>query len=192
MLHLVSPHRICGPSGNCVVQHMAVGPGHDGGVVCRFGPSLNLQAVHPGVYKVGKMVYHAHIPGVKDVCAPLILKNREIFTGALFLHKCILVAAGLGAGAPVGVAPGHVVRQQAPPGIGHAHSPVAKGLQLQLRRYPLPYGAYLLQAQFPGQDHTGGPQVIPGLSADVVGHRLLGADVPLAMGGVPPCQGKSA
>ena len=136
------------------------------------------------------MVDHAHVPGIEDIRPLLILKHGEILPRALFLHQRILVAAGLGAGAPVGVPPGHVVGQQTPPGIGHTHGPVAEYLQLQLRRDPLPDGPNLLQAQLPGQHHPAGPQVIPGLGTGVVGHRLLGADVPLAVGCILSRQGK--
>ena len=67
---------------------------------------------------------------------------------------------------------------------------MAEHLQLQLRRHHFPNGAYLLQAQLSGQHHPLRPQVIPRLRADMVGHGLLGADVPLAVGRILPRQCK--
>ena len=50
----------------------------------------------------------------------------------------------------------------------------------------------LLQAQLPGQYHAAGAQIVPSLGADVIGDRLLGADVPLAVWRVLPRQGERA
>ena len=61
-------------------------------------------------------------------------------------------------------------------------------LQLQLRRDALTDGGDLRQADLPGQHHAGRAQIVPRLRADVVGDGLLGADVALAAGGVPPRQ----
>ena len=69
---------------------------------------------------------------------------------------------------------------------------MAKDLQFQLRGYPGPNGGDLLQAQLPGQYHAAGTQIVPGLGADVIGDRLLGADVPLAVWRVLPRQGERA
>ena len=138
------------------------------------------------------MVHHAHVPGVHDVGALLVLEHREVFAGALLLHQRILIAAGLGALAPVGIPPGHVVGQQTASGVADAHGAVAEGLQLQLRRYAGADGGDLLQTQLPRQHHAGGAQIVPRLGADVVGHGLLGADVPLAVGRIFPRQRERA
>ena len=138
------------------------------------------------------MVDHAHIPAVHNVCALFVFEHREILPGPFLFHQRILVAAGLGAFAPVAVPSGHIVAQQAAPGVADAHSPVAEGLQFQLRGYPGPNGGDLLQAQLPGQYHAAGAQIVPGLGADVIGDRLLGADVPLAVWCVLPRQGERA
>ena len=60
-----------------------------------------------------------------------ILKDGKILPGSFFLHQRVLVAAGLRARSAVGVPAGHVVGQQAPTGIAHAHCAVAKDLELQ-------------------------------------------------------------
>ena len=138
------------------------------------------------------MVDHAHIPAVHNVCALFVFEHREILPGPFLFHQRILVAAGLGTFAPVAVPSGHIVAQQAAPGVADTHSPVAEGLQFQLRRHPGPNGGDLLQAQLPGQHHAAGAQVMPGLGADVIGDRLLGADVPLAVWRVLPRQGERA
>ena len=66
-----------------------------------------------------------------------------------------------------------------------------KGLDLQLRRgFPADL-RHLCQTALPGQDHPAGTQIIPCLSTFVVGNRLLGGNVPLAVGGIFPRQGKS-
>ena len=191
MLHLVPPHRVYGPSGGRIVQHVAVGPGYDGRVIGGLGPALDLQAVHPGIHQVVQVVDHAHIPGIHDVGALLVLEHREILPGALLLHQCVLIAAGLGAGTPVGVPSGHVIGQQAPSGVRYAHGPVAEGLDLQRRVHPAADLPDLVHPQLPGQHHPLRPQVEPRLGAGIVGDGLLGADVPLAPGSVLSRQGKS-
>ena len=184
VLHFVPPYRVHGPPRGHVVQYMAVGSGDDGGVVAGLGPALDFQTVHTRVHQIVQMVDHAHVPGVHDIGALFILKHGEVLAGALFLHQRVLIAAGLGALAPVGVPACHIVGQQAPPGIGHTHGPVAEGLDLQLLRGLCPDGADLLQTQLPGQHHTGSAQIVPGGGGGVVGDGLLGADVTLAAGGV--------
>ena len=134
------------------------------------------------------MVDHAHIPAIHDIGTLLVLEYREVLAGALFLHQRVLIAAGLGARAPVGVPPRHIVAQKAASRIADAHSAMAERLQLQLRRHALPDGGDLRQTDLPGQHHPGGAQLVPGLGADVVGNGLLGADVALAVGRVLPRQ----
>ncbi len=192
VLHLIPPHRVKRPSCGHVVQTMTVRAGNDGRVIGGLGPTLDLQAVHPGGHQVVQMIDHAHIPGVHDVGALFVLEHRKILPGPLLFHQRILIAAGLGAFAPVAVAASHIVAQQTASGIADAHGPVAEGLQFQLRGYPGPDGGDLLQTQLPGQHHAAGAQIIPGLGADVIGDGLLGADVPLAVGCVLPCQGERA
>ena len=188
MLHLVPPHGIQRLPSRYGIQTVAVGACNDGGVVRRLGPALDLQTVHAGGHQVVQMVDHAHIPAVHDVGTLLVLEHREVLAGALFLHQRILIAAGLGARAPVGVPPRHIVAQKAAPRIADAHGAVAERLQLQLRRHALPDGGDLRQTDLPRQHHPRGAQIVPRLGADVVGHGLLGADVALTVGRVPPRQ----
>ena len=54
------------------------------------------------------MLDHIQILGVHDK-GPLILTDLKVLTGPFFLHQRVLPAAGLGALAAVGVAPGEVV-----------------------------------------------------------------------------------
>ena len=163
---------------------MAVGSRHDGGVVGGFGTALDLQAVHPGIPELREVVDGAHVPGVHDVAALLVLKDREVLSRALLLHQGVLVAAGLGALAPVGIPAGHVVAEQAAPGVADAHGPVAEGLDLQLLRRLGPDLRDLGKAQLPGQHHPAGAQVVPGPGALVVRDGLLGGDVALTPGSV--------
>ena len=192
MLHLVPPHRVNGLPCRHIVNHMAVSPGDNGGVVGRLGPAFNLDTVHPGFHQILQVVDGAHIPGVENVGALFVLVHREILPWPLFLHEGVLVPAGLGTGTPVGIPPGHVVAQKAPAGIADAHGAVAEGFDFQLLGGFLPDGADFLQAQLSGQHHPGGSQVIPGSGTFVVCHGLLGGDMPLAFGGVLPRQGKGS
>ena len=136
------------------------------------------------------MVDHAHVPGVHDIGALLVLVHVKVLPGALFLHQGILVPAGLGAGAPVGVPAGHVVGQQAPAGVGHAHGPVGEGLNLQLPGGFGPDLRDLRQAQLPGQNHPVRPQVVPGGGGLIVYDAGLGADVDFDGGSVLLGQGQ--
>ena len=165
---------------------MAVGAGDDGGIIGGFGAALDLQAVDPGVAELVQMVDHAHIAGIHDVRALFILEDGEIFAGALFLHQRVLVPAGLGTLAAVGVAAGHIVAEQAAARIGHAHGPVAERLKLQLRRDAFTDAEDLPQAQLPRKHNAAGAEIEPALRAGVVCDRLLRRHVALAVRGVFP------
>ena len=109
VLDLVEPDRVgCLPRRD-LVEHMAVGSRDDGGVVFALRAALDLDAVDARVHDVVQMTDHAHIAGVHDVRSLLILKDGEVFARPLLLHQGVLIAAGLGAGAAVAVAPRHVV-----------------------------------------------------------------------------------
>ena len=192
VLYLVTPDRVNGAACRDVVQHMAVGPGDDGGVVAGLGTALDLQAVHPRVHEVVQMVDHAHVAAVHNIGALFILKHGEVFAGALFLHQGVLIAAGLGALAPVGVPARHIVAEQTPSRVADAHGPVTEGLDLQLSGHLGPDGADLVQTQLTGQHHAGGPQIVPCGGGGVVGDGLLGGDMPLTVGGVFARQRKGA
>ena len=136
------------------------------------------------------MVNHAHVPGVHNVGALFILIDGKVLPRTLLLHQGILVPAGLGAGPPVGVPPRHVVGQQAPARVGHAHGAMGKGLDLQGRRGLGPDFRDLLQGQLPGQDHPVGPQIVPGPGRLIAHNAGLGADVNLNRRGIPLGQGQ--
>ena len=190
VFHLVPPHGIDGLPCRRGVQTVAVGPGDDGRVVGGLGPALDLQTGEARAAQVPQVVDHAHVPGVQDIGALLVLKHREILSRTLLLHQGVLVPAGLGTGAPAGVPAGHIVGEQAPPRVADAHGAVDEGLDLQVRRGLVPDGADFLQTQLPGQDHPAGPQVVPGPGGLVVADAGLGGDVPLTPGGVLPRHGK--
>ena len=130
------------------------------------------------------MVDHAHIPGVHDVGALLVFVDVKVLPGPLLLHQGELIAAGLGAGTPVGIPAGHVVGQQAPAGVGHAHGAVGEGLDLQALGGLGPDLGDLPQVQFPGQDDPVSTQLVPGGGRLVVDNAGLGGDVDLHVGGV--------
>ena len=101
VLHLVAPDGVCLPARRHIVEHVAVRARHNSGVVGGLCAAFDLDAVDARVHDVVQMVDHAHIARVHDVSALLVLKDREIFSGTLFLHQRVLIAAGLGAGAAV-------------------------------------------------------------------------------------------
>jgi len=190
LVHLGPPHRVQRLPGPGGVDGVAVGGGDNGGVVGALGPALDFQGIQSGVHQLGHVVDHAHVPGVEDEGPARVLPDGEILAGALLLHQGVLVAAGLGAGAPVGVPPRHVVGQQAAARVADAHGPVDEGLQLQRRGGLGPDLPDLVQGQLPGQDHPAGPQLIPGGRRLVVGDAGLGGDVGLHAGGVLFQQGE--
>jgi hypothetical protein len=143
MVHLFPPDGVCGTTCEGVIQTVAVSAGNDGGIVGRLGATLDLQAVQSHLTQIVQMIDHAHITGVQDVRTLLVLLNGEILAGALLLHEGVVIAAGLGTGAAVGVAAGHIVAQQAAAGIADAHGAMDKGLDLQLGRGVLPDGTVL-------------------------------------------------
>ena len=171
------------------VDGPAVGLGHAGHVVSGLGPALQLQAGDPRLHHGGDVLDHPHVVGVEDVRPPLLLEDLKLPLGPLLLHQGVLPAAGLGALPPVGVPPGEVVGEQAPPGKGHAHRAVGEGLQLQPGVHLLPDLPDLRQGHLPGQHHPAGPQFEAGLGGGVVHHAELGGDVPLHLGGVLLGQG---
>ena len=90
-----------------------------------------------------------------------------------------MVAAGLGAGAAVGIPSRHIVGEQAAAGIGHAHGAVGEHLQLQAGGRLCPDGGDLLQRQLPGQHNALGAELMPGCGGGMVGDADLGGDVEL-------------
>ncbi|MNN03335.1 hypothetical protein D3C81_1160210 [compost metagenome] len=125
------------------------------------------------------MLHGAQVLGVHDVGAVLILERGEQLAGtaAVLQHQrlagrradtegrhdlaqfvlaggvgLVLPAAGVGAGALVGVAAVDVAGQQAAPGVGHAQRAVDEHFQLHAR-YPLADLGDFLQRQLAGQDH---------------------------------------
>ena len=104
-----------------------------------------------------------------NVGALLVLKDREILPGPLLLHQGVLIAAGLGAGAPVGIPAGHIIGEQAPPGVADAHGPVDRRSRSPAPSESWPGSrAISVQAQLPGQHHPAGAQVVPGPGALVI------------------------
>ena len=190
MLYLVPPHRIRRLAADSSVDAMAVSTGDDRRIIGRLGPPFNFETVHPGGHQFRKMVDHAQIPGVHDIRSLFILIYREIFTGALFLHKRVFIPAGLSACAAVGIPPGHIVAQQATAGIGHAHRTVNKGLQLQRGRRLSPDSCNFFQRQFPRQDYAICPQIVPGTRRLVIDNTGLRADVLRYMRRILPGQCK--
>ena len=181
MLHLIPPHGVDGLSGQYVVQTVAVCTGDNRRVIRGLCAPLNLQTADSGIAQVVQMVDHAHVPGVHDIRTLFILVHRKILAGTLFLHQRVLVPAGLGTRAPVGIPTGHIAAEQASARIADAHGSVDKALNLQRRRRLRPNLPYLVQTHFPRQNDALRAQIVPRPGAFVVGDAGLRGNVTLAV-----------
>ena len=125
-----------------------------------LGAAFDLQRVDAHVHQARHAPHCAQVPGIHDVSAVLVLAGRHVLALAMsFLQqhrlagvsglrlvygddvagfcllRCVdvvLPAAGVGAGALVGVPVGHVSGQQAAAGIGDTQGAVNKDFQLYL------------------------------------------------------------
>ena len=116
------------------VDRSAVRARDAGGVVRGLVAALDLERVHARAHQLRDVLDHAHILAVIKVSAARVLLDRKVFAGAFFLHQRVVPAARLRARAVVGVAPGHVLRDQAAAGVRNAHRAVHERLDLQLLR----------------------------------------------------------
>jgi len=91
------------------------------------------------------MFDHAQILGVENICSPLILVDRQIFSGTGLLHHRIFPAAGMCTGTSVGISSCKEIAQQTSAGIRDTHCPVDKTLNLHFRRNLLPDSLDLYQ-----------------------------------------------
>ena len=192
MLHLITPDGIHRLPCRHSIQAMTISAGHDRRIISRLGTAFDLQAGNTGIHQIIQMVDHAHIPGVHDIGALLILENREILSGALFFHQRILVTAGLRAGTAVGIAAGHIAGQQTASGITDAHSTVDKRFDLQFLGSLFTDLADLIQAQLSGQNDTLRAQIVPRSGTFIVGDTGLRADVAFTAGRISSRQCKDA
>ena len=181
-----------------VINRHAVGTGDDGAVVFRLAASLNLETVNADLQVFVQLWHDAEIFGIEDVGAARVFLNRHQLTGAAALFQqefehigvvigdlkilhgavlqahaeAIVPAAGIGAIALIGTAFGHKVRQQAAAGIGHAHGPMYKGLQLDIRAFFADL-FQLRKRNFAGQNAEISPLILPEFD------RQPGADIAL-------------
>ena len=145
----VLPHQVGGGT---------VGPGRYRRIVGGFRPSLDLEGMDPRLCQLVQVLNEAQILGIEDIAVPAVLLHRVVLPRTLFLHQGIFPAAGLGAGAAVGIPPGKILGKQAPPGNAHAHRPVDEYLYLQLLRDAAADPLDLGQRQLPCQHHPFGAQ----------------------------------
>ena len=117
-----------------IIDRLPVGPRHCCDIEGSLHPPFDLQAVDARVDQLRDMLDHAQVLGIENVGPPLILIDRHIFAGSGLFHHSILPSARMGAGAPVGVTAREIITQKAPPGIGNAHCPMDKCLDLQIFR----------------------------------------------------------
>ena len=138
-----------GFAGEGVVDGLAVDLGGAGNVVGAFGSAFDFQGVDAHVDQFGDVLDGAEVFGIHDVGAVFILVGGDKAAWAVgffqedffrlegfhgvggggdqvaglvvaVLYRFVVPAAGVGAGALVGVAVVHVAGQQAAAGVGHA------------------------------------------------------------------------
>ena len=164
------------------VDRGTVCTGDTGCIVRSFVTALNLERGNTGLDQLRNVLDHAHILGVIQVGAASVLLNREELPRTLLLHQRIIPAARLCTCAVVGVAAGHVLRDQAAAGVRNAHGTMNEGLNLEfLRGFGTDFGD-LLKGKLTREHDTLGAFIRPvvcrlvvkdaGLSRDV--HRNLG------------------
>ena len=90
----------------------------------------------------------------------LVFEYREILAGPFFLDQGVIVPARMGAFAPIGISAGHIIGQHASARIGNAQRPMGKHLDLRL--YPLPDLASLVEALDRGDARLALGGVVPG------------------------------
>ena len=91
--------------------------GDTGCIVRSFVAALNLERGNTGLDQLRNVLDHAHILGVIQVGAASVLLDREELPRTLLLHQRIIPAARLCTGTMVGVAAGHVLRDEAAAGV---------------------------------------------------------------------------
>ena len=163
--------------GQISVQRPAVGGGNACHIVEGLGTALDLQAVHTGLADQIKERRGAHIIGVEDVAAVLVLADLVQLARTGLLAEIVFPAAGLGTLAAVRVAARHVVGKQASARNAHAHSTVHKGFDLQLRRCFIAQDRNILQGHLTGQHHALCAHVVGGAGRSPVGDACLGGHV---------------
>ncbi len=168
-----------------LIHRVAVGVGHNGYIVGRFGPPFNFEAVHTHPGQLIDVFDHTQILGVEDVGPALVLVDRVILARALLLHQVIAPTAGLGALPAVGVAPHHVVGEQTPSGKGHAHRAVDKALELHLVGQVLADAADRIERELAREHDAAGAHAVQLARGDVVDHPSLGGDVNFEFGNHP-------
>ena len=107
--HLALPDRVERPPGDGIVERVAVGIRDRADIIGALGAPLDLQARNAGRQQLRQVIDHAHVAGVEDVRPARVLRDVKHLAGALGLREAVLPAAGLGAAAAVGIAPGEIV-----------------------------------------------------------------------------------
>ena len=107
------------------------------------------------------MLDHAQILGVENIGSPLVLIDRQVFSGSCLFHHRIFPAAGMGAGTSVGISSGEEIAQQASAGIGNAHCPMDKALNFHLRRDFFSNSFDFCQGKFSGRYYSFSSQFPP-------------------------------
>ena len=131
--------------------------------------SLDLEAVDPGPGKLGQMIDHTQVAGIKDIGTSFVLFDRQVFPGpALFRHR-IFPSAGMGTGAPVGIPPRKPGGKKTSSRIGNTHRAVDKGFDLQIPGGILPDLGDLPQRKLPGTYHSGSAKAVPEAESPVIG-----------------------
>src|SRR5690606_12148444 len=168
-----------GPAGHGIVDRLAVGLHGTGDVEMGLGAALDLQRVDAHLDEPGYMLNRPQVLGVHDVGAVLVFLDGHLLVGlvalveqvqrlGLGLHhqrldiafgglpgrlQIVFPAAGVGAGALVGIAVVEVARQQAAPGVGDAQGSMNEDLQFHVRALATDLLALLQRQLTEDNDH---------------------------------------
>ena len=117
-----------------IVDRLAIGSRNRRHIKGCLHTTFDLKTVDPRIDQFRDMLDHAKIFGIKDISSSLILIDRQILARPLFLYHRVFPAARMGTGTTVGISSGKIIAEQASAGIGNAHSPMDKSLDLQIIR----------------------------------------------------------
>ena len=168
-----------GTAGDGIVDGLTVSLAGACDVVGALGAALDLQRIDPDLGEAVHVFDGAQVLRVHDVGAVLVFLNRHQFARALLfleqdfrvaiheLHRLlgwrmhlVVPAAGIGAGALVGITVVEVAGEQAAAGVGNAQGAMDEDFEFDVRALLADFGD-LVERQFARQDDAGEPQLFP-------------------------------
>ncbi len=153
-----------------VINRHAIGTCNEASVIGAFAAAFYLEAIDTDFQVIFKFRHDAKIARIQDIRTTFVflnfhqfarthvffkeeVKHFEVFFGQFeFLDRSVLElhvdfvfpAARIGTCTLICAAFGHEVRQQATPGIGHAHRAMHEGLDLDVLAFSADFGQFLV------------------------------------------------